>query len=157
LTETEFELALALKYDELINTQAERDELLNQLDSARHSIEVLEKRVAQITKQRDASLTLNKFYETDRKHLHLELDNERQYQVSMEHLWAHDRELISTLRSRIEDLELELYDMNALYGQVKDGLEAKLAKAMKALRLYVSKEKGVLHTADVVLAEIDKQ
>ena len=83
LTETELELALALKSDELINMQAE-------------------------------------------------LDNERQYQVSMEDLWAHDRELISTLRARIEDLELELYDMNALYEQVKDGLEAKLAKAVEA-------------------------
>lgn len=85
LTETELELALALKSDELINMQAE-------------------------------------------------LDNERQYQVSMEYLWAEDRELISTLTARIEDLELELYDMNALYGQVKDGLEAKLAKAVEALR-----------------------
>jgi hypothetical protein len=84
LTKTELELALALKYDELINI------------------------------------------------VQAELDNERQYQVNMEYLWAHDRELISTLRARIEDLELELYDMNALYGQVKDGLEAKLAKAVKA-------------------------
>lgn len=56
LTETELELALALKSDELINMQAE-------------------------------------------------LDNERQYQVSMEDLWAHDRELISNLRARIEQLE----------------------------------------------------
>lgn len=107
LTETELELALALKSDELINTLAERDELLNQLDSARHSIDVLEKQVAQITKQRDASRTLNKFYETDRKQLHLELDNERQYRVSMEDLWAHDRELLSSLRARLEQLEKE--------------------------------------------------
>jgi hypothetical protein len=46
--------------------------------------------------------------------------------------------------ARIEQLERE-----------RDDLEAKLAKAMKALRRYVSKEKGVLHTADVVLAELE--
>jgi len=31
----------------------------------------------------------------------------------------------------IEELELKLYEMNELYGQVKDGLEEKLAKAME--------------------------
>jgi len=31
----------------------------------------------------------------------------------------------------IEKLELELYEMNELYGSVKDGLEEKLAKAME--------------------------
>lgn len=102
LTETELELALALKSDELINTQAEldnerqyqvsmehlwaldrellsnlkehsekveheRDEAINHLDSAKYSISVLEKRVLQATKQRDASLILNKFYQEDRK------------------------------------------------------------------------------------------
>lgn len=105
LTETELELALALRSDELINTLAERDELLNQLDSARHSIQVLEKQVAQITKQRDASRIINKFYQEDRKQLIRMLDNERQYRISMEDLWAHDRELISNLRARIEQLE----------------------------------------------------
>ena len=34
----------------------------------------------------------------------------------------------------IEELELELYEMNELYGSVKDGLEEKLATAMEALR-----------------------
>jgi hypothetical protein len=33
--------------------------------------------------------------------------------------------------------------------------ERKLAKAVKALRSYTSKQKGVLHTADVVLAELE--
>jgi deoxyribodipyrimidine photolyase-like uncharacterized protein len=124
---------------------------------------VLEKRVAQITKQRDASLTLNKFYETDRKHLHLELDNERQYQVCMEDLWAHDREVISNLRSRVEELEHELYDMNALYGQVKDSLEAKLAKAVGAMR-KLNRRNDSLDTFNsavdeivtAVLAELEK-
>ena len=104
LTETELELALALKSDELINTQAE-------------------------------------------------LDNERQYQVSMEYLWAEDRALISTLRARIEDLELELYDMNALYGQVKDSLEAKLAKAVEALR-KLDRRNDCLDTFDNAVHEI---
>lgn len=63
----ELELRLALISDELINTKHERDEALNQLDSAKHSISVLEKRVLQSTKQRDASLILNKFYNEDRK------------------------------------------------------------------------------------------
>lgn len=45
----------------------ERDEALNQLDSAKHSIVVLEKRVLQVMKQRDASLILNEFYKEDRK------------------------------------------------------------------------------------------
>lgn len=49
------------------NVEHERDEALNQLDSAKHSISVLEKRVLQVTKQRDASLILNKFYKEDRK------------------------------------------------------------------------------------------
>jgi hypothetical protein len=35
-------------------------------------------------------------------------------------------------------------------------VEAKLAKAVKALRSYVSKEKGVWNTADAVLAELEK-
>jgi len=34
----------------------------------------------------------------------------------------------------IEDLELELYEINELYGQVKDGLEEKLAKAMDIIK-----------------------
>jgi len=42
-----------------------------------------------------------------------------------------------------------------LYAVERGKLEAKLAKAVKALRLYVSKEKGVLHTADVVLAKLE--
>jgi hypothetical protein len=92
LTETEFELALALKSDELINTLAE-------------------------------------------------LDNERQYQVGMEDLWAHDREVISNLRSRVEELEEDLADgsfykettIDALIDRAEQA-EAKLAKAVEALK-----------------------
>jgi hypothetical protein len=36
--------------------------------------------------------------------------------------------------NRIEELELELYEMNELYGSVKEGLEEKLAKVMEVLR-----------------------
>lgn len=70
---------------------------------------------------------------------------------------------------RIEELELELYEMNALYGVVKEGLEEKLAKAVEALRewdaliqhqytgsrdaMYVMSYIGQ-HTADL-LAELE--
>jgi hypothetical protein len=79
--------------------------------------------------------------------------------------------LFGEAADRIEDLELELYDMNALYGQVKDGLEAKLAKALGVLRnireLNITAEDENGHqwaNSDLieqeivaVLAEIDKQ
>jgi hypothetical protein len=38
----------------------------------------------------------------------------------------------------------------------EEAAEAKLAKAVKALRSYVSKEKGVCNTADAVLDELEK-
>jgi hypothetical protein len=53
--------------------------------------------------------------------------------------------------ARNKELTLQLL---AAHGQAADALD-KLAKAVKALRRYVSKEKGVLHTADVVLAELE--
>ena len=37
-----------------------------------------------------------------------------------------------------------------------ESVQAKLDKAVKALRFYVSQEKGVLNTADVVLAELEE-
>jgi hypothetical protein len=59
----------------------------------------------------------------------------------------------------IEELELELYEMNELYGAVKDGLEEKLAKAMEALRLIASYDIGVLrglaYIANTALAELE--
>jgi hypothetical protein len=53
----------------------------------------------------------------------------------------------------IEELELELYEMNELYGSVKDGLEEKLAKAMEALRSYTKTSVGFL--AKEMLAELE--
>ena len=50
--------------------------------------------------------------------LKLELDNELQYQVSMEYLYALDEEVISDLKKHIEQLN------------------AKLTKAVEALRWY---------------------
>jgi hypothetical protein len=43
-------------------------------------------------------------------------------------------DLIKRLKARIEELELELYEMNELYGSVKDGLEDKLAKAVEVMK-----------------------
>jgi hypothetical protein len=45
--------------------------------------------------------------------------------------------------------------INALQARAETA-EAKLTKAVKALRSYVSKEKGVWNTADAVLAELEK-
>ena len=39
----------------------------------------------------------------------------------------------------IEELELELYEVNELYGAVKDGLEEKLATAMESLREIINR------------------
>jgi hypothetical protein len=36
----------------------------------------------------------------------------------------------------IEELELELYEMNELYGSVKDGLEEKLAEALAVAKIW---------------------
>jgi vacuolar-type H+-ATPase catalytic subunit A/Vma1 len=36
----------------------------------------------------------------------------------------------------IEELELELYEMNVLYGSVKDGLEEKLAEALAVAKIW---------------------
>lgn len=63
---------------------------------------------------------------------------------------------------RIEELELELYEMNELYGAVKDGLEEKLATAMEALReIYCNGDaiglnpQWVVNAAGKVLAELE--
>ena len=81
-----------------------------------------------------------------------ELDNERQYQVSMEYLWALDRELLSNLKEHSENTE------------------AKLAKAMEALRFCLAafdstgniterhlKICKAAVNADAVLAELEKE
>jgi hypothetical protein len=63
-------------------------------------------------------------------------------------------------------LELELYEMNELYGAVKDGLEEKLAKAMEALREIITRwdtpswkdaeaTGNVINRAREVLAELE--
>jgi hypothetical protein len=61
--------------------------------------------------------------------------------------------------ARIEQLEKEL-NISRMASVVMDNgmaeLEAKLAKAVEALRFYVSQEKGVWNTADAVLAELEK-
>ncbi len=80
-------------------------------------------------------------------------DDELQYQVSMEHLWAHDRELISTLKARIEELEREADMMYVLACTVKDRLKAKLAKAgIDALETILN-ERGPVFDAMVDAAE----
>jgi hypothetical protein len=57
---------------------------------------------------------------------------------------------------RIEELELELYDMNALYGQVKDGLEAKLAKAVEFIEeVRRNGDTRLASMAIAVLAELE--
>mgnify|MGYP000432273177 CR=1 FL=1 len=58
----------------------------------------------------------------------------------------------------IEELELELYEMNELYGSVKDGLEEKLAKAVEALRYIRDEDSGLYPSikARAVLAELEK-
>ena len=64
------------------------------------------------------------------------IDDELQYRVSMEHLWAHDRELISTLRCCIEELERENARLDAGWDDANARALAarlKLAKAMDAL------------------------
>ena len=76
-----------------------------------------------------------------------DLDNERQYQVSMEYLWALDRELLSNLKEHSENAE------------------PKLANAVEALRDMCAEfraydlpygSKAYLKAA-TVLNEIDKQ
>ena len=89
-----------------------------------------------------------------------------------------DEELITTLRGRngfgwTEDaadrIEQLVEDNKSLAGaqeslvetlresgRKRKEAEAKLTKAVKALRSYVSKEKGVWNTADAVLAELEK-
>jgi len=73
--------------------------------------------------------------------------------------------------TRIEELELELYEMNELYGSVKDGLEEKLAKAVEALRFLEIAATGAgvphlqerkllhetIHKARAVLAELEEK
>ena len=63
-----------------------------------------------------------------------ELDNERQYQVSMEYLWALDRELLSNLKEHSENTE------------------AKLAKAVEMLQSFVD----LAQHGRFVLAELEK-
>jgi len=49
--------------------------------------------------------------------------------------------LILAMADRIEELERKNAEMNKLYGEVKEGLEAKLAKAMELLR-FISQMHG---------------
>ena len=75
-----------------------------------------------------------------------------------EHMTSADYEMIPAVtklaEDRIEELERELCDMNALYGQVKDGLEAKLAKAVEVLQLYAGGVTSAVY-ARTVLAELE--
>lgn len=68
----------------------------------------------------------------------------------------------------IEELELELYEMNELYGVVKDGLEEKLAKTVGSLREIIDRwdtpswkdaeaTGSVINRARIVLAELGKE
>ena len=61
--------------------------------------------------------------------LKLELDNELQYQVSMEYLYALDEEVISDLKKHIEQLDAKLTEC-----------EARLGKAVETIRFYTEYE-----------------
>ena len=61
--------------------------------------------------------------------LRLELNNERQYQVSMEYLYALDEEVISDLKKHIEQLDAKLTEC-----------EARLGKAVETIRFYTEYE-----------------
>jgi hypothetical protein len=56
LVEASARLRAAQASDCIEAADAERDEALNQLDSARHSVDVLEKRVAKMEAERDAAV-----------------------------------------------------------------------------------------------------
>jgi len=74
------------------------------------------------------------------------------------HEEAADRieQLVNENYQLIASLELCNFAWDQAFHQ-RDEAEAKLAKAVKALRSYVSKEKGVWNTADAVLAELGKE
>ena len=104
--------------------------------------------------------------------LKLELDNELQYQVSMEYLYALDEEVISDLKKHIEELVKERDELGrrlntALYGQphfawsiheeAMADLRAKLAKAVEERDEYKAAAEICGKAARAMLAELENE